>query len=206
MNKNLLKCFYLPLFGNIFFIAFAIICFVYYHTFGTIGVVVKSFEAVAYICEIVGFLLNLIAIIMICKTVRQRNYMKIGYSVYIVVEIIMMVLELNWYKFPFYEPYSLVLAISHSIFSALICFSFLQLEPKTTCLEIMVVISVGIMFFGMMGNIFGIRIYFSILTNAFAYVVLFASVIFFLKQERLEIDCYGDKATTVKYKSSFFEE
>ncbi len=206
MRKNLLKCFYFALFGNIAFILFAIVCFIYYYAFGSIGVVVKSIEAIAYAFEGTGFVLNLVSAVYFFRTVRARMSMKVGYCVYIISELVMMILELNSYQISFYKPYSLPLAIIHSLFSAVICFSFLLLEPKRTCLEVMVTIAVGIMFFGMMGNIFGIRIYFSILTNAVAYVVLFASVIFFIKQERIEIDCYGDKARVAKYKSTFFEE
>lgn len=206
MRKNLYKCFYFALFGNIAFIIFAVICFIYYYAFGTIGIIVKSIEVTAYAFEGIGFILNLIAAVYFFRTVRARMTMKTGYCVYIVVELVMMILELNSYQISFYKPYSLPLAIVHSLFSAAVCFSFLLLEPKTTCLEIMVTVAVGIMFFGMMGNIFGVRIYFSILTNAVAYVVLFGSVIFFLKQERIEIDCYGDKARVAEYKSTFFEE
>lgn len=206
MRKNLLKCFYFALFGNISFILFAIVCFVYYYSFGSIGVVVRSIEAIAYAFEGIGFILNLIASIYLFRTVRARILMKTGYCIYILAELVMMILELNSYQISFYKPYSLPLAIAHSVFSAGVCFLFLFLEPKVTCLEVMVTVAVGIMFFGMMGNIFRIRIYFSILANAFAYVVLFSSVIFFIKQEKIEIDCYGDKARVAKYKSTFFEE
>ncbi len=206
MRKNLLKCFYFALFGNIFFILFAITCFIYYYAFGSIGIIVKSIEITAYVFEGIGFILNLISAIYFFRTVRARLPMKIGYCIYVIVELVMMVLELNSYQILFYKPYSLPLAIVHSLFSAGVCFTFLLLEPKTTCLEIIVTVAVGIMFFGMMGNIFGIRIYFSILTNAFAYVVLFGTVIFFIRQEKIEIDCYGDNARVVKYKNTFFEE
>ena len=206
MRKNLLICFYFAPFGNIAFILFAIVCFIYYYAFGSIGIIVKSIEITAYVFEGIGFIMNLISAVYFFRTVRARLPMKIGYCVYIIAELVMMILELNSYRISFYEPYSLPLAIIHSLFSAGICFTFLLLEPKTTCLEVMVTISVAIMFFGMMGNIFGIRIYFSILTNAFAYVLLFGSVIFFIRQERIEIDCYGDKARVARYKSTFFEE
>lgn len=206
MRKYLFKCFYFSLFGNISFVIFAIICSVYYYAFVSIGVVVKSFEITAYIFEGAGFILNLISSIFLFRTVRARTPMKIGYCVYIVVELVLMIFELNSYQISFYKPYSLTLAIIHSMFSAGICFLFLFLEPKNKYLEIMTVVAVGIMFFGMMGNIFGIRIYFSILVNSVAYIVLFSSIIFMLKQEKIEIDCYGDKARFKQYKSSFFEE
>lgn len=206
MHKNLLKCFYFALFGNISFIAFAAVCFVYYYSFGSIGVIVKSIEIIAYAFEVIGFILNFISSLYFFRTVRARNLMKISYCLYIAIELIMMILELNSYRIDFYKPYSLPLAIIHSLISAGVCFSFLLLEPKNTYIEVIVTIAVGIMFFGMMGNIFGIRIYFSIFTNAFAYIVLFGTVIFFIKHENVEIDCYGDKARVAQYKSTFFEE
>jgi len=206
MHKNLLKCFYFALFGNISFVIFAIVCFIYYYAFGSIGIVVRSIEITAYIFEGAGFIFNLIASVYFFRTVRARLLMKTGYCVYIILELVMMILELNSYQISFYKPYSLPLAIIHSLFSAGVCFSFLLLEPKNIYIEVIVTIAVGIMFFGMMGNIFGIRIYFSILANAAAYVILFGAVIFFIRHENVEIDCYGDKARVAQYKSTFFEE
>lgn len=190
--------------GNLFFVLFSIVCYIYYKTFGIDGIVIKFIEVIAYVCEAAGFIFLLMSIINLCRTVRMRKLMKFGFSAYLLVELILMVLELNAFKFTFYNPYSLILAIFHSIFSAAVCFTFLSLDPGKTCLEIMVTVAVGIMLGGMFGNIFGIRIYFSILANALAYVILFASINRMLAREMIEIDCYGDKARVVEYKSTFF--
>ena len=79
MRKNLLKCFYFALFGNIFFILFAIVCFIYYYAFGSIGVVVKSIEAIAYAFEGTGFVLNLVSAVYFFKMNASifLNFLKI---------------------------------------------------------------------------------------------------------------------------------
>ena len=136
----------------------------------------------------------------------MRKWLKIAYSVYIVTEAVMMTLELNSYRIDFYKPYSLLLAIVHSIFSAMVCFAFLTFDPDKKSYEIIIIICIGIMLGGMLGNVIGIRIYFSIFTNAIAFLLLFSSIKYMLKREIIEIDCYGDKARVAEYKSTFFEE
>ena len=59
---------------------------------------------------------------------------------------------------------------------------------------------------GMLGNIMGIRIYFSILVNAFAFSLLFAGIRFLTKREEIDIDVYGDRATVTEYSSDFFKD
>ena len=136
----------------------------------------------------------------------MRDWLKIAFSVYIVEEAVMMIIELNSYRLDFYKPYSLALAIIHSVFSAVVCFSFLSLDPDKKQFEVIVIICIGIILGGMLGNVMGIRIYFSIFTNSIAFTILFGSIKFMLKRETIEIDCYGDKATVTTYRSTFFEE
>lgn len=102
------------------------------------------------------------------------------------------------------SPYSLTLAVIHAIFSAAVCFAFLSLDPGKVPLEIAVTICFGVILGGMLGNVIGIRIYFSILTNAVAYTGLFASIKWMLSRGLIEIDCHGDKAKVDEYKSTFF--
>ena len=59
--------------------------------------------------------------------------------------------------------------------------------------------------FGMFGMVFHMRIYFSILMNAFAYIFMFSALKYLLSQQKIEIDCYGDKARVNQYKSTFFD-
>lgn len=204
MHEKLSKGLTFGLVGNIFFVLFSLVCYLYYRTFSAEGIVIKFIEVIAYACEAAGFIFLLLSIILISRTVRMRIWLKIGFSVYLAAELILMFLELNSFKFDFYKPYSLVLAIGHAVFSGAVCFSFLSLDPGKSCLEIMTTVSVAIMFGGMLGNVLGIRIYFSILTNAVSFMVLFASIKWMLAREMIEIDCYGDKARVAEYKSTFF--
>ena len=130
--------------------------------------------------------------------------LKFGFPVYILVELVMMILELNSYQIEFYKPYSLLLAVIHAVFSAAVCFTFLSLDPGKSCLEVAVTICFGVILGGMLGNVIGIRIYFSILTNAVAYAGLFSAIRYMYCREMIEIDCHGDKARVAEYDSSFF--
>lgn len=206
MHKKLNFGLNLGLAGNIMFIIFSAVCYFYYLIFNPESSFVKFLEITAYIFEFAGFASLILSDILISKTARMRNWLKIGFSVYIVTEAIMMTLELNSYRIDFYKPYSLLLAILHSIFSATVCFSFLTLDPDKKPFEVITIICIGIMLGGMMGNVIGIRIYFSILTNAISFTLLFASIKYMLKREIIEIDCYGDRARVAEYKSTFFEE
>lgn len=190
--------------GNIFFMAFGLICLLYYTIYSPDSVVSTILEIFAYSCEACGFVSLVIAIIDVIRTVRMRNWLKFSFPVYIAVELVLMIMELNSFYFDFYEPYSLALAIIHSVFSAAVCFSFLTLDPGKVCLEIAVTICIGVILGGMLGNIIGIRIYFSIMTNAVAFTALFASIKWMLSREMIEVDCYGDKARVAEYKSTFF--
>lgn len=204
MHKKLSAGLTLELVGNLFFILFSIICYFYYSTFGVDGIIIEFIEVIAYACEAAGFICMLIGIILIGKTVRMRIWLKIAFPIYILTELVLMVMELNSYRIDFYEPYSLALAIGHAVFSAAVCFTFLSLDPGKICLEVLIIVSFGIILVGMLGNIIGIRIYFSILTNAVAYSIMFAAIKWMLSREMIEIDCHGDKARVNEYKSSFF--
>ncbi len=206
MHKKLNIGLNLGLIGNALFIIFSIVCFIYYLIFDLENGFVKFLEIVAYLCEFSGFGCLIVSDILISKTARMRKWLKIAYSVYIVTEAVMMTLELNSYRIDFYKPYSLLLAIVHSIFSAMVCFAFLTFDPDKKSYEIIIIICIGIMLGGMLGNVIGIRIYFSIFTNAIAFLLLFSSIKYMLKREIIEIDCYGDKARVAEYKSTFFEE
>lgn len=206
MHKKLNLGLNFGLIGNALFIVFSAICFVYYLIFNFENGFVKFMEILAYVCEFAGFGCLIASDILISRTARMRNWLKITFSIYIVIEAIMMTLELNSYRLDFYKPYSLILAIIHSIFSAMVCFAFLTLDPYKKEYEIIVIICIGIMLGGMLGNVIGIRIYFSIFTNAIAFTLLFSSIKYMLKREIIEIDCYGDKARVAEYRSTFFEE
>jgi len=209
INPKLQRCFTFGVWGNICFFIFSIICFIYYQLFGHLGdlpIIKTSFETMAYVVEGIGFVFMLLAMIWFARTVRQRIIMKIFFLIYILTELALMVLELSTYRvIDFYNPYSFPLALAHAIFSAFTCFTFLSLDPKRTALEVVIVVSVGIMLTGMLGYTMNYRIYYSILTNALGFAFMFTMIKFLLRQERMEIDCYGDKARVLEYRSDFFD-
>jgi len=204
MHKRLDKGLTLGLVGNLLFVAFGFICYIYYITYDYESIFSKVVEIIAYTVEFAGFGILIYAVSLIWSSARMRNWLKTGYTVYIAVEAVMMILELNSFRLEFYKPYSLALAIFHSVFSAMVCFAFLQFDPNKTCLESMIIICIGIILGGMLGNIMGVRIYFSIITNAFGFALLFFSIKYMLKREMIEIDCHGDKARVAEYSSSTF--
>lgn len=192
--------------GNLLFIAFGLICALFYATYRSESIHSRIFEVLAYATEFAGFLVLVWSDWLISTSVRMRKFLKLGMTVYIVLEAVMMILELNSFRFEFYKPYSLFLAIVHSAISGLICLSFLEFDPHAVKLEIMTVVCIGLMFAGMLGNIMGIRIYFSIIINAVAFALMFFSVKTLLDREEIEVDCHGDKARVAEFKSPFFED
>lgn len=205
MNKHLPTCFKFGLIGNIFFVLFGAICMFYYAAFGDTNVTIIPIEIAAYSCEVIGFIFMILTFIWFRRYLRHRLLMKFAFSFYIIMELVLMVMELNSYRIEFYKPYSVALAIAHSIISAAVCFSFLTLDPTRLKFEAIIIASCAIILLGMVGGIIHIRIYFSIIINAFAYIFLFASIIYLLKHEALDIDCKGDRAKVTEYKSTFFD-
>ena len=196
---------FLGMLGNILFIGFAAVCMIYYATFSS-SVFTKLLEGLAYTLEIGGFMVLAYSDYLLCVSTRMRRLMKISFALYILFESIMMILELNSASFDFYAPYSLKLAVFHSLVSAGVCFAFLQADPDSKKYEYLVIMCIGIIFIGMLGSIMHIRIYFSILINAIAFTVLFGGIRYLLGKEEMEIDCHGDKATVSEYNSDFFKD
>lgn len=206
MHKKLNRGLTLSLLGNIMFVLFGFICYIFYITFDATSSASRVLEVLAYIVETAGFVLLIIGILLIIRTTRMRLLMKIGLSLYTVVEAVMMILELNSYRIPWYVPNSFILAVIHSVFSATVCFSLLSLDPYKNKFEALTIICIGVILGGMFGNLLGIRIYFSIIVNAVAFGVMFAFIKWFIKTEEIEIDCYGDRARVAEYKSGFFDD
>ena len=165
-------CFKLGLFGNICFVAFIIICLIYYYTFSPSGTFRLGFDIAAYIVEFAGFGLMALAIAGICCIVRQRGLMKALLSVYVCVEVFLMLLDFDFIHLDIYNGRSNLLIILHAIFSALVGFSLLSLDPKRTRLEMLVGIAVSMILAGMFSAVLNLRVYGSILMNAFAYIFL----------------------------------
>lgn len=204
MHERLNRGLTFGLIGNALFIAFAFITLVlFYRTEGTS----KILEVLAYACDISGFFFLMFGNYLIITAIRGRLLFKIGFTLYIIMEALMMVLELNSFEVSsFYKPYSLALAIFHSLISAAVCFSFLYLDPYKTSLEVTIIICVGLILGGMFGNIIGVRIYFSIFVNAVAYTALFITIKKLIAREDIEIDCHGDSAREAVYSNVFFDD
>lgn len=194
------------LIANLMFLVFGLICLLYYKTYKYDSVFSKILEVAAYSCEIIGFMLFLWGDWLTSTAIRFRALLKTSLTVYIFLESIMMILELNSYRLEFYEPYSLLLAIVHSVFSGFACLAFLQMEIDNKKLEHIVLICIAMMFAGMLGNIIGIRIYFSIIVNAVAFALLFFSIRRLINRDEIEIDCHGDKARVAEFKSTFIDD
>jgi hypothetical protein len=206
MQEKLSKGLFFGLIGNVLFVAFGLICLIYYCTYDVTSILSNVLEAVAYCTEFLGFGLLAYSDYLLCSSLRFRRLLKMSYSAYILLEAVMMVLELNSYRLEFYKPYSVVLVIMHTIVSGAACFSFLQLDPDNTKFEAIIVTCIGIALCGMIAVLLGVRVYFSIIVNAVCFSALFGSIIFLRSREEIEIDCHGDRANVREFSSTFFSE
>lgn len=206
MHPKLKRCFHFGQYANILFLAFAAVSALYYWLIYRYNAELIPLEIAAYTIETGGFVLMLFSLINFWKIVRDRRIMKAAMLIYLIVEVVIMVMDFNADHIPFYQSNSMALNIGHSIFSAAICFTYLSLEPKNPSLEVAIVIAVTIILAGMFGTIFKMNVYISLFANSIAYVVFFSIMRFLLSQERIMIDCHGDRAKEQKFKSTFFDE
>ncbi len=201
-REKLTKGIFFGLIGNLLFIGFGLVCLLFYATYKDGSFFSRLLEAAAYSIEFLGFGFLIYADWLLIKSVRMRDLLKISFTAYIFLEAIMMILELNSGKIAAYEPYSLALAMVHATVSGLACFAFLQLDPDNVKWEVAICACFTLIVAGMLGNILGIRIYFSIITNAIGFAVLFGAMKFFRDREEINIDCYGDRASEAVFSSS----
>jgi hypothetical protein len=206
MHPKLKRCFQFGQYANILFLLFALICVIYYWLISRYSLTLIPLEIAAYTVETGGFVMMLLSLMNFWKIVRHRYIMKSAMLIYLVVEVVIMIMDFNADRIPFYESSSMALNIAHSIFSAAICFTYLALEPKNTYLEVAIVIAITIILSGMFGIIFGMHVYVCLFANSIAYVFFFSMLRFLHSQERIMIDCHGDRAREYKFKSSFFDE
>ena len=206
MHPRLKRCFEFGQLANIFFLLFAFCAYVYYWSISRHGVVLVPLEIAAYTIEVVGFIFMALSLLNFHKIVRHRYIMKTAMLIYLITEAVIMVLDFNADKISWYHSGSVALNIGHAIFSGLICFTYLALEPKNTALEIALIIAEVIILAGMFGIVFGAHVYVTLFTNSIAYVVFFGIMRFLLAQERIMIDCHGDRAREAKFRSDLFDE
>ncbi len=206
MHPKLKRCFQFGQYANILFLVFAIVSAVYYWLIERHNTEVVALEIAAYTIETSGFVIMLLSLINFWKIVRHRYIMKTAMLIYLIVEVVIMIMDFNASKIPFYQSNSMALNIGHSVFSAAICFTYLALEPKNPSLEVSIVISIVIILCGMFGTIFNMNVYISLFANSIAYVVFFSILRFLHSQERIMVDCHGDRARVTQFKSSFFDD
>ncbi len=203
---TVLDCMHLGLIGNLLFVAFIIICLIYYYSLAKDGNYFFLFEFVAYGVEITGFVMFSLAVIWLDRLVRARRPMKILLLIYIVVEVLLMLMEFQLLFPHWYTGLSLPMTIAHSLFSAVVMFSMLSLDPQNKNLEAFVIIGCTIILAGMFLGLAGYHVYASVLTNAFAYIFFFAAMKNRLRIEEMEIDCYGDQAKVKSFSSTMFAD
>ena len=206
MQEKLDKGLFFGLIGNVLFVAFGVICYIFYLTYKDNSFFSRALEAIAYCTEFLGFGLLIYADYLLAASLRLRNLLKISFTAYIVLEAVILALELNSYRIEFYKPYSMAIAIVHAVISGAACLAFLQLDPDNPKFELTIVISIAMVFCGMLGVVLGIRAYFGVLINALSFAVLFALIRFLRSREEIEIDCNGDQARVAEYTSSMFAD
>ena len=206
MHPRLKRCFSCGQYANILFLLFAVFASVYYWSIARHNVELVPLEIVAYTVETGGFVFMLFSLINFWKIVRHRYIMKGAMLVYLITEVVIMILDFNADSIPFFESSSMGLNIGHSIFSGVILFTYLALEPKNTGLEVAVIVSEIIILAGMFGVVFHLHVYLTLFANSIAYVVFFSILRFLHAQERIMIDCHGDRAREVKFRSDFFDD
>ncbi len=206
MHPKLKRCFQFGQYANILFLGFTFITLLYYWLIERHMIEVVALEIAAYTIETAGFVMMLLSLINFWKIVRHRYIMKGAMLIYLIAEVVIMIMDFNAKRIPFYESGSMWLNIGHSIFSAVICFTYLSLEPKNNALEVAIVVAETIILLGMFGTLLNINVYISLFANSIGYVVLFSILRFLHSQERIMVDCHGDRAREQKFNSSFFDE
>jgi hypothetical protein len=169
------------------------------------GEIVMGFKIAGYVTEALGFLFMAMSIFGIIFRVQNLKMTKILMIVYLLLEITIMTVEFQFFYVPWYNSYSTIFIIAHAIFSAAVCYSYLLFDPYTRGFKRTVVISSIICLAGMLWVIYGFRVYMSLLTNCFAYLILYIDMKLRLMSENLEVQCYGDPAKVIDTKSIFFE-
>ena len=131
MHPKLKRCFRFGQYANILFLAFAIVSTLYYWLVNRYSRDMIPLEVAAYTIEVGGFVLMLFSMLNFWKIVRDRHIMKAAMLIYLIVEVVIMVMDFNANRIPFYQSNSMALNIGHSIFSAEICFPISRLNRRT---------------------------------------------------------------------------
>jgi hypothetical protein len=191
--------------SNIFFFLFIILAIYYRELFLQFGEPNPVLEAIAWSCEAAGFLLMAISVTIICVRVQDCKFTKKMMILYLFVESIVMFLDFKFIDTPWFDTFSIPLIIGHAIFSALACYSYSAFDPYSKLYKFFVILASMISLGGMLWLVFGYQIYFSVLTNCGAYLMLFIATSMLYRLEIIEVPCNGDPVNVVETKSIFFE-
>ncbi|MGN0648738.1 MAG: hypothetical protein ACI4J3_08930 [Oscillospiraceae bacterium] len=205
-DYTVMDCMKLGRIANILFVVFIVICLIYYYSLAKNGNFVIPFEIIAYGIEATAFAFFTLCVVWLDRLVRQRLPMKILLICYIVVEVILMLLEFDFLPFIPYNGLSLALTTCHAIFSGGVSLSLLMLAPESKKMQTVVIINSSLILAGMFLGLAGYRVYASILLNAFAYIFFFTAMIHLVRNEEVDIDCYGDKAKSTDFSSTMFAD
>ena len=205
-DYTLIDCMKLGFIGNLLFVVFIVICLIYYYSLAKFGKFVIPYEVVAYTVEVMGFMLFILSVIWMDKLMRARTLLKILLPVYICIEVLLMLLEFDLLPFIPYNGLSLALIVTHAIGSAAAAFSLIQLEPQNKRVQIIVAVTVCICLAGMLPGIAGLRVYSSVLINAFAYIFFFLTMHRQLVSEEVTVDCHGDRAKVTSFSTTMFSD
>lgn len=201
---TLMDCMKFGKIANILFIAFIVICLIYYYSLASKKLFSVPFEILAYTIEVSAFALFTVSVIWIDRLVRARGIMKTLLMLYITTEVVLMLGEFHLLPLIPYNGLSVPLIIVHVIFSAGVSLSLLMLEPQNTRVQWITGITTVIILAGMLTAIAGYRVYASILVNAIGYIVFFSAMEHLLHLEEVDIDCYGDQAAVTSFDSTMF--
>ncbi|MCQ2416599.1 MAG: hypothetical protein MJ071_02170 [Oscillospiraceae bacterium] len=205
---TLKDCMKLGIIANLLFIAFIIVCLVYYYSFSKfeLGALYVLYEIVAYTIETTAFVLFTLGVYWLDRLVRARGVMKVLLISYIVVEVVLMLFEFQFLPWTFYNGMSPILIVGHVIFSAAVSYSLLMLEPGNKKVQMIVAVTSIIILAGMFFVLNKSRVYSSILLNAGAYVFFFTAMLRQLEKEDVRIDCHGDQAEEKSFTSTMFSD
>lgn len=198
INPKLKRCLISGLAGNALFIAFILLCLVYYAVLDGYNIVVEIF---LYAVEISGFVLFIFSDILLYRTLQGKTLIKASMFIYTLAELVLMLLELGIWQPAFYDGMQKTFVIVHAVFSVFIMLTFLAVDSGNRSMEITVIASCVIIVLGVLGY----RVYISMLFNAAAIIFAYGSMLFNVSHEKVSIFCKGDIVVSRKYKSSFFE-
>ncbi len=192
------------LIANICFVIFILITVIYYSVFVQTQKAFLLIDSIAYLFEAFGFIFLAGSTLGLIAVMRDRKLMKTAISIYFFMELILVILDLNIIGMDFFDATNKAVIIIHCILSVGVCCTYLSLEPKKRCIEIVVTIASVIMSTGIFCVIYDARVYVSILINCFAYIILDTAIFKMLELEYIEVDCYGDTVSVLEVDSSTF--